>query len=63
MRYRIRAWGHETLPDLNYESSAYPEGISYEYPWVDIVVQRTVPISELMDNLYASSSLRRQGLR
>jgi hypothetical protein len=40
--YRIKAWGSEEHPDLDYCSKTVPDDLRWKYPRVD--VQRLTPI-------------------
>lgn len=43
MKYRIKAWGSQDLPDLDYEADYVRSDLSWKYPVVQI--QRLEPMS------------------
>lgn len=44
--YHIRAWGSQSRPDLNYETSSIPYGLSDRYPYVDVSRVPRAPVPQ-----------------
>lgn len=51
-RYRIKAWGHPTAPDLDYESDTNDVGwLVFEYPYISTTSQIVVPLARVLDEI------------
>jgi hypothetical protein len=46
-RFHIRAWGHSTAPDLDYESDVDDCAVYMQYPCVNVALQIAVSRSAL----------------
>lgn len=59
IRYRVRAWGSDKHPDLNYETTTFPAGLDRRYPFVDISnIDRPSPVNIPKDFHHGKEALR-----
>jgi len=50
--YHIRAWGHESAPDLDYESDVNDtEWLTRHYPCISVALQIPVRASDILNAL------------
>lgn len=59
-RFHVRAWGHETAPDLDYETDEDDrEWLYRHYPCISVALQIPVTYEDIMRELNRNAPLER----
>jgi hypothetical protein len=59
LRFRVKMWGSQEYPDLDYETDDPPRTLmGFDYPFVSIACLTAIPHSVLMADLEKKSEFR-----